>query len=74
VYSHLARYFQAEKTANSISSYLDIERVYINKGQLGTEDVLYLGWIYKAHPAFAFRDGMKVQLQAIMNKEFKDIK
>jgi hypothetical protein len=35
---------------------------------------LSLGWIHKAHPDFAFRDGMKEQLQAMMNKEFKDIK
>jgi hypothetical protein len=41
---------------------------------LGTEEGLSLGWIHKAHPAFAFRDGTKEQLQALMNKEFRDIK
>jgi hypothetical protein len=35
---------------------------------------LSLGWIHKAHPAFAFRDGMKEKLQEMTNKEFKDIK
>jgi hypothetical protein len=54
--------------------YVDEKIVYINKAQLGTEEGLYLGWIHKAHLAFAFRDGMTEQLQAMMNKEFKDIK
>jgi hypothetical protein len=54
--------------------YLDNNRVHINKAQLGTDEGLSLGWIHKAHPTFAFRDGMKDQLQAMMNKEFKDIK
>jgi hypothetical protein len=39
-----------------------------------TKEGLSLGWIHKAHPAFAFRDGMEEQLQAMMNKDFKDIK
>jgi hypothetical protein len=57
-----------------ICRHLDDKRVYTNKAHLGTEEGLSLGWIHKAHPAFAFRDGMKEQLQAMMNKEFKDIK
>jgi hypothetical protein len=54
--------------------YLDTKRVYINNAQLGTEEGLSLGWIDKSHPAFAFRDGMKEQLQAMMRKNFKDFK
>jgi hypothetical protein len=57
-----------------LSSPLDDRRVYINKAQLGTEEALSLGWIHKAHPDFASRDGMKEQLQAMVNKEFEDIK
>jgi hypothetical protein len=51
----------------SFSRYLHDKRVYINKAQLGTKEGLSLGWIHKAHPAFAFRDVMKEQLQAMMN-------
>jgi hypothetical protein len=58
----------------SFCRYLDDKIVYINKAQLGTEEGLSLGWIYKAHPAFAFRDGTKEQIHAMMNREFKDIK
>jgi hypothetical protein len=53
---------------------LDDKRVYINKSHPGTEEGLSLGWIHKAHPDFAFRDGMKEHLQAMMNKDFKDIR
>jgi hypothetical protein len=63
-----------KRPGTSFPCYLDDKRVYINKTQLGTEECLSLGWIHKAHPAFAFRDGMKEQLHAMMNKEFKDIK
>jgi hypothetical protein len=63
-----------KRTGTSFRRYLHDKRVYINKAQLGTEEGLSLGWIHKAHPAFAFRDSMKEQLQAMMKKEFKDIK
>jgi hypothetical protein len=58
----------------SFLCYLDDNIVYIYKAQFRIEEGLSLGWIHKAHPAFAFRNGMKEQLQAMMNKEFKDIK
>jgi hypothetical protein len=32
--------------------YLEQQRVYINKVQLGEEDGITLGWTLKAHPAF----------------------
>jgi hypothetical protein len=63
-----------KRRGTSFCRYLDEKRVYTKKAQLGNEGGLSLGWIQKAHPAFAFRDGMKYQLQATMNKEFKDIK
>jgi hypothetical protein len=62
-----------KRPGTSFRRYLDDKRVYINKTQLGKEEGLSLGWIHKARPAFAFRDGMKEQLHAMMNKEFKDI-
>jgi hypothetical protein len=63
-----------KRPETSFCRFLDDKRVYINRAQLGTEGGLSLGWIHKVHPAFAFRDGMKEQLQAMMNKDFKDIK
>jgi hypothetical protein len=57
-----------KRLGTSFRRYLDDTIVYINKAQLGTEGGLSLGWIHKAHPAFAFQDGKKEQLQAMMNK------
>jgi hypothetical protein len=57
-----------KRPGTSFRWYLDDKRVYINKAQLGTYEGLSLGWIHKAHPAFAFRDGMKEQLHAMMNQ------
>jgi hypothetical protein len=63
-----------KRPGTSFCRFLDNKRVYINKAQLGTKEGLSLGWIHKSHPAFAFRDGVKEQLQEMMNKDFKDIK
>jgi hypothetical protein len=63
-----------KRPGTSFRQYLDDKRVNINKAQIGKEEGLSLGWIHKAHPAFAFRYGMKEHLHAMMNKEFKDIK
>jgi hypothetical protein len=54
--------------------YIYTKCVYINKNQLGTEEGFSLGWIHKAHPAFAFCDDMKDQLQSMTSKDFKDMK
>jgi hypothetical protein len=51
----------------SFRQYLEDKRGYINNAQLGTEEGLSLGWIHKAHPALAFRAGMKEKLEAMMN-------
>jgi hypothetical protein len=63
-----------KRSGTSFCHYLVDKRVYIKKAQLGTEEGLSLGWIHKVHPAFAFHDGMKEQLQAMINKKIKDIK
>jgi hypothetical protein len=39
--------------------YLEQQRVYINKAQLGEEEGINLGWTLKAHPYFCYRDDMK---------------
>jgi hypothetical protein len=46
--------------------YLEQQRVYINKDQLG-------GWTLKLHPAFCYRDDMKEALYNIMGDEFKGV-
>jgi hypothetical protein len=53
--------------------YLENQRVYINKAQLGEEDGITLGWKLKAHPAFCYRDDMKESLSKMMGEEFKRI-
>jgi hypothetical protein len=63
-----------ERPGTSICRYLDDKRIYINKAQLGSEEGLSLGRIHKAHRVFAFYDGMKEHREAMMNKEFKNIK
>jgi hypothetical protein len=42
--------------------YLENQRAYINKAQLGEEEGITLGWILKAHPEFCFRDDVKEAL------------
>jgi hypothetical protein len=61
-----------KRPGSSFHRYLDDKRAYINKAQLETEEGLSLAWIHKAHPAFAFRDGMKEQLQALIGR-FKQV-
>jgi hypothetical protein len=53
--------------------YLENQRVYINKSQLGDEDGITLGWTLKSHPAFCYIDDMKNSLYKIMGEEFKGI-
>jgi hypothetical protein len=47
------------------------QRVYINKGQLGEEDGITLGWTLKAHTSFCYRDDTKEALYKMMVEEFK---
>jgi hypothetical protein len=53
---------------------LDDNRVYINNSQLGNEEGIALGWIFRAHPAFGFRDDIKERLIVMMTKDDKEIK
>jgi hypothetical protein len=53
--------------------YLENQRVYINKAQLGEEEGITLGWILKAHPEFCFRDDMKEALYNMMGEIFKSV-
>jgi hypothetical protein len=65
----------AQKKRNShFHNYLDDNHVYINNAQLGDEEGIALGWIFRAHPAFGFRYDIKERLIEIMTKEDKEIK
>jgi hypothetical protein len=50
---------------------LDDNRVYINNAQVGVEEGISLGWIFKSRPAFSFRDDIKERLIAMMTKDDK---
>jgi hypothetical protein len=53
--------------------YLENQRVYINKAQLGEEEGITLGCILKAHTAFCFQDDMKDALCNMMGETFKNV-
>jgi hypothetical protein len=40
--------------------------VNINSAQLGVEEGLTMGWCWKSHPAFGYRDQMKSRLKLMM--------
>jgi hypothetical protein len=50
---------QLKSGSSKFQFYLEQQRVYLNKAQLGEEDGITLGWILKSHPAFCYRDDMK---------------
>jgi hypothetical protein len=52
-------------------NYLDDNCVCINSSQLGDEEGITLGWIFRAHPAFGFRDDIKERLIEMMTKDCK---
>jgi hypothetical protein len=53
---------QLKSGRSKFQVYLEQQRVYINKAQLGEEDGITLGWRLKAHPSFCYRDNMKETL------------
>jgi hypothetical protein len=63
-----------KKRNSSFCNYLDGNRVYINNAQLGDEEGIALGWIFRAHPLFCFRDDSKERLIAMMTKDDKESK
>jgi hypothetical protein len=63
-----------KKRNSPFHNYLDDNRVYINNTQLGDEEEIALGWIFRAHPAFGFREDIKERLIAMMTKDDKEIK
>jgi hypothetical protein len=48
------------------------ERVHINSAQLGVKEGVTMGWCWKLHPAFGYRNEMKSRLKPMMGKEHED--
>jgi hypothetical protein len=46
--------------------------VHINSAQLGAEEGITMGWCWKSHPAFGYRDEMKYHLKLMIGKAHED--
>jgi hypothetical protein len=62
---------QLKHPSSIFHQYLNKERVHINSAQLGVEEGVTMGWCWKSHPAFGYRDEMKYRLKLIMGKEYE---
>jgi hypothetical protein len=58
--------------SSTFGQYLNKERVHINSAQLGVDEGVTMGWCWKSHPAFGYRDEMTSCLKLIMGKEHDD--
>jgi hypothetical protein len=63
---------QLKHPSSTFRKYLNKERAHINSAQLGVEEGVTMGWSWKSHPAFGYRDEMKSCLKLMMGKEHKD--
>jgi hypothetical protein len=62
-----------KQAGSAFRMYLQSNRVYINKAQLGIEDGVTLGWLYQAHPSFCYREDIKERLKELMGEEHKSV-
>jgi hypothetical protein len=63
---------QFKHPSSTFRQYLNKERIHINSAQLGVEEGVTMGWYWKSHPAFDYRDEMKSCLKVMMGKEHED--
>jgi hypothetical protein len=63
---------QLKHPSSTFRQYLNKERVHINIAQLGVEEGITMGWCWKSHPAFRYRDEMKSRLKIMMGKAHED--
>jgi hypothetical protein len=63
---------QLKHPSSTFRQYLNTERVHINIAQLGVEEGVPMGWCWKSHPAFGYRNEMKSCLKLMMGKEHED--
>jgi hypothetical protein len=50
---------QLKHPSSTLCQYLNKERVHISSAQLRVEEGVTMGWCWKSHPAFGYRDEMK---------------
>jgi hypothetical protein len=58
--------------SSTFQQYLNKEKVHINSAQLGVEEGVTIGWCWKSHPSFGYRDEMKSRLKLMMGKAHED--
>jgi hypothetical protein len=58
--------------SSTFQQYLNKEILHINSAQLGVEEGITMGWCWKSHPAFGYRDEMKSRLKLMMGKAHED--
>jgi hypothetical protein len=63
---------QLKHLSSTFRQYLNKEIVHINSAQLGVEEGVTMGWCWKSHPAFGYRDEMKYRLKPMMGKAHED--
>jgi hypothetical protein len=63
---------QFQHPSSTFRQYLNKERVHINSAQLGVKEGVTMGWCWKWHPAFGYRDEMKSCVKLMMGKEHED--
>jgi hypothetical protein len=63
---------QLKHPSSTFRQYLNKERVHINSAQLGVKEGVTMGWCWKSHPAFGYRDEMKSRLKLMMGKANED--
>jgi hypothetical protein len=63
---------QLTQPSSTFHQYLNKQRVHINSAQIGVEEGVTMGWCWKSHPAFRYRDKMKYRLKLMMGKAHED--
>jgi hypothetical protein len=63
---------QLKHPSSFFRQYLNKERVHINSVQLRVEEGVTMGWCWKSHPAFGYRDEMKSRLKLMIGKAQED--
>jgi hypothetical protein len=64
---------QLKHPSSTFRQYLNQERFHINSAQLGVEEGVTMGWCWKSHPTFGYRDEITSHLKLMMGKEHEDI-
>jgi hypothetical protein len=59
---------QLKHPSSIFRQYINKERVHINSAQLEVEEGVTMGWCWRSHPAFGYRDEMKSRLKLMVGK------